>query len=398
MAEIFLAREIDAPADALIVIKRLLGHISEHPGLVQMFLDEARIAATLDHPNIVKIYNVGTIGEHFFLSMEHLAGLDLSKVSREMRRQKRALPIQHVLYIAHRVCKALGYAHEHKGKRGEDLNIVHRDLSPHNVFLTLEGEIKLLDFGVAKAANALHKTKTGALVGKLAYMSPEHYRVAGTLDGRSDLFSLGIIIWELAVGRRLYNTKKLGEFEVLRRITEEPVPNPRHFRPDFPVEVTDVLDRALRKDRDERFPNADAFAVAIEAAASALDYELDSSIMREFVDKSMPEVVKRITSSIPRLDRTPQSSPSILSPSITTPPSSEPSFPVAPSEVVTINMVPDEERTEKRQRQPKVTWEMIETSAIQKIPPKEGVPTWVLVFALAVVGLVAVVVLVVAMS
>lgn len=303
MAEIFLARERGAGPEEFIVIKRLLGHISEHPGLVQMFLDEARVAATLNHPNIVKIYNVGTVGGHFFLSMEHLRGLDLSKLNREMRRQKRKLPIQHVLYICHRIAKALEYAHNHRGRKGERLSIVHRDLSPHNVFMTLDGEIKLLDFGVAKAANALHKTKTGALIGKLAYMSPEHLNNDVEIDGRSDLFSLGIIMWELSVGRRLYNTKKLGEFEVLRRITQEPVPDPLQFRSDYPEVVRDLLNRVLQKEREERFQTAGDLATAIVRVADSLGLSLTEMGISEFVNNSLPEVVERITSSIKQLER-----------------------------------------------------------------------------------------------
>lgn len=408
MAEIFLARERGAGPEEFIVIKRLLGHISEHPGLVQMFLDEARVAATLAHPNIVKIYNVGTVGGHFFLSMEHLRGLDLSKLNREMRRQKRKLPIEQVLYICHRICLALAYAHNHVGRKGEQLNIVHRDLSPHNVFLTLQGQIKLLDFGVAKAANALHKTKTGALIGKLAYMSPEHLNNDVAIDGRSDLFSLGIIMWELSVGRRLYNTKKLGEFEVLRRITQEPVPDPSQFRDDYPQVVKEVLDRALRKDREDRYQSATAFAQAIEAAGTALGYDLSGEGMADFVSSSLPEVVERITSSIRRFERSPHTTsgpytpsmvPSSASMSVPSHPSqsstpttgsghySKP-VPTSPREVVNLVDEEDEERTERRvRRTQRVTWNQLPKAPKQPAPPPPARPMLLPIIVLVVLTL-----------
>lgn len=400
MAEIFLARERGAGPEQFIVIKRLLGHISEHPGLVQMFLDEARVAATLNHPNIVKIYNVGTVGGHFFLSMEHLRGLDLSKLNREMRRQKRMLPIEQVLYICHRICQALAYAHDHVGRKGERLNIVHRDLSPHNVFLTLGGQIKLLDFGVAKAANALHKTKTGALIGKLAYMSPEHLNNDVAIDGRSDLFSLGIIMWELSVGRRLYNTKKLGEFEVLRRITQEPVPDPSQFRDDYPPVVKEVLDRALRKEREERFQTAEAFANGIEAAATSLGYELTGDGMADFVKSSLPEVVERITSTIRRFERSPvTTTPSfpVASPAVSqsTPTTgsglgSGPSRPIpsSPREVFDPMEEEEEERTERRlRRTQRVTWNQLPKVQQPAPPPPTSRPMLLPVLVLVVLSL-----------
>lgn len=400
MAEIFLARERGAGPEEFIVIKRLLGHISEHPGLVQMFLDEARVAATLRHPNIVNIYNVGTVGGHFFLSMEHLRGLDVSKLNREIRRQKRKLPIQHVLYICHRISQALAYAHNHRGSKGERLDIVHRDLSPHNVFLTLEGDIKLLDFGVAKAANALHKTKTGALIGKLAYMSPEHLNNDVALDSRSDLFSLGIIMWELLVGRRLYNTKKLGEFEVLRRITQEAVPDPSEYRDDCPPVVKEILDRALRKNRDDRFQTAADFGRAIEAAAQSLGCDLIGEGLADFVSSSLPEVVERITSSIRRLERSRislspslQNTPSALvqpdlapgiSQSTPTTGSGHERVPESPRESVGM-FEDDEERTERRMRpMQRVSWTQLQRDQKPAPPPPKDRSTVLPVILLGV--------------
>jgi serine/threonine protein kinase len=404
MAEIFLARDRDGSPDEFIVVKRLLKHIASHNGLVQMFLDEARVAATLDHPNIVKVFNVGSIADQYFLSMEHLNGLDLARISRGVRRSKRPLPLSVALYTCARVASALEYAHSKIGHDGKPLAIVHRDLSPHNVFVTFDGDVKLLDFGVAKAANALHRTKTGALIGKVAYMSPEHCQT-GAIDRRSDLFSLGIILWELTLGRRLYSTKKLGEFEVLRRICDEPVVPPSALLKDFPPAVEAIIHKALEKDKERRFQNAGELEKAILKAAADLDYDLSPEAMVRFLREEMGDVVERITDSIKKLE-VPSRAAAISqsTPSMPGTPSGM-SYP-SPSQPGGLSfsgeeLEDDEERTERILRrattttgsQPRnVTWKQVATippptSGLSRAPRSQS--PWLAIAVVALLAMVA---------
>jgi len=291
MAEIFIAREVGSTADELLVIKRLHPHVARHPQLVQMFLDEARIASTLDHPNIVNIHNVGAIADQYFLSMDYLLGFDLAKVCERLWRSQVEVPLNLTLHVIDRVLDALSYAHEKIGSDGTPLGIVHRDVSPHNIFVSFDGDVKLLDFGVAKAANALHHTKTGALVGKVSYMSPEQCRSA-RIDNRSDLFSLGIVLYELTTGRRLYSTKKLGEFEVLRQICDEPVKRPSELRRNYPQPIEDIVLKALEKEPENRFNTADDMSRSLRNAGEELGLELSREKLVEFVNERFSSEIK----------------------------------------------------------------------------------------------------------
>jgi serine/threonine protein kinase len=280
---------------------------------------------------------------------------------------------------------------------------VHRDLSPHNVFVTFDGDVKLLDFGVAKAANALHRTKTGALIGKVAYMSPEHCQT-GAIDRRSDLFSLGIILWELTLGRRLYSTKKLGEFEVLRRICDEPVVPPSALLKDFPPAVEAIIHKALEKDKERRFQNAGELEKAIMKAAADLGYDLSPEAMATFLREEMGEVVERITTSIKKLEL-PSSSPATSQPTPSIPGTpSGMSYP-SPSQPSSISfsgedLDDDEERTERILRrstttgsQPRhVTWKQVATippptSGLSRAPRSES--PWLAIAGVAVLAIVA---------
>ena len=203
MAEIFLARrEGMGGFDRLVVLKRILPEYAHDPEFVRMFLNEARIAATLHHSNIVQVHGIGEEHGQVFFAMEFLHGEDLSRVLSRANQIGRPPQLDGVLTIASAVCAGLHYAHERTGPDGTSLGIVHRDVSPHNVFVTYDGSIKLLDFGIAKASTSFGKTRTGVLKGKVAYMSPEQ-AYSQPVDRRSDIFCMGILLWELTTGRRL---------------------------------------------------------------------------------------------------------------------------------------------------------------------------------------------------
>ena len=195
MAEIFLARIRKMTGfQKMVVIKRILPQLAQNTEFVEMFLDEARIAATLEHPSIVQTYDVGVLDENFFIAMEYLHGEDVRSVMRMLRNRNLKLPIEVALHIVISACAGLHYAHEKVGFDGHPLEIVHRDVSPQNIIVTYEGGVKLLDFGIAKASNRLRETRFGTLKGKVPYMSPEQCR-GEPLDRRSDIFSLGIMLY-----------------------------------------------------------------------------------------------------------------------------------------------------------------------------------------------------------
>ena len=254
MAEIFLSlhRSISG-FEKLLVIKRILPNLTQDEEFLRMFLDEARIAATLNHPNIAQIYDVGSVNDQYFIAMEYVHGEDLRSIVRGMKRKDvPAFPLEHALQIIVGVCAGLEYAHSRTDLRGNPLEIVHRDISPQNVLVTFTGDIKVVDFGIARAkmAGVDPDPEQGQLKGKVPYMSPEQGR-GKPLDRRSDIFSVGIILFELTVGRRLFRGST--EFNTLRMIVEDDYPRPSQFRADYPPDLETIVMRALARDRDERY-------------------------------------------------------------------------------------------------------------------------------------------------
>ncbi|MBI5500498.1 MAG: serine/threonine protein kinase [Deltaproteobacteria bacterium] len=265
MAELYLAihRSISG-FEKLVVIKQILPRFTADPEFVEMFMNEARVAATLNHPNVIQIFDVGAVGDRYFIAMEFVHGEDLRSIVKGMvARQMREFPIAHALQIVMNICAGLDYAHTRKGFSGEDLHIVHRDISPQNIIVTFTGDVKLVDFGIAKAAlqhradtiaaGAPAKSDEGQLRGKFPYMSPEQCR-GQPLDHRSDIFSLGIILFELSTGRRLFRGK--SEVETIRKIVEEPYPQPTQVRAGFPPALEPIVLRALARERDARYGSA----------------------------------------------------------------------------------------------------------------------------------------------
>src|SRR4051794_1445723 len=246
MAEIFLARVSGLPGfHKMVVIKRILPQLATKTDFVEMFLDEARIAATLQHPNVVQMYDVGVVDGNYFIAMEYLHGEDVRSLMKSLFRQEKKLPVEHALNIVIGVASGLHYAHEKVGFDGTRLEIVHRDVTPQNIIVTYDGAVKLLDFGIAKASNRFGETRFGTLKGKVPYMSPEQCR-GEPLDRRSDIFSLGIMLYELTLGRRLFKGK--SDFELLKQIVEGTVPPPRELEPDYAPALEAIVMRALAKE------------------------------------------------------------------------------------------------------------------------------------------------------
>jgi serine/threonine protein kinase len=250
MAELFLGKE---PTGRPVVIKRILPHLARQTTFVSMFIDEARIGSRAKHPNLVEVYELGQVGIDLFLVMEYLVGENLAGLVRRLTKRGEGISYALCAYIIAEVCDGLHFAHELADEDGKPLGLVHRDVSPQNVFVTYGGDVKLLDFGVATAAHRLTQTASGEVKGKYAYMSPEQCR-GEPLDRRSDIFSLGIVLYELTTLRRLF--KRPNELQVMRAITEEPIPRPSREIPNYPPELEAVCTRALARDPDQRYATA----------------------------------------------------------------------------------------------------------------------------------------------
>ncbi|MBN2497744.1 MAG: serine/threonine protein kinase [Deltaproteobacteria bacterium] len=299
MAEVYLARQKGIKGfKRLAVVKRILPHLARERRVVDMFLDEARIAAQLGHPNIVHIYDLGKYKDDYFIAMEYLEGESLGYVVSQARQNRVDLPANLAAGIVREVCNGLDYAHKFRDERGRPLNIVHRDVSPHNIIVLFNGAVKLVDFGVAKAASQIHQTITGALKGKPSYMSPEQL-TSKPLDGRSDIFSLGIVFWELLTHRRLY--KRDNEAATLYSVINEPVPPIREIKPKVPEELERIVLRAMQKDPDKRYQTAADMALDIknhllEARAAADGQEI--AVFMEQVLSERARTKKRILDGI----------------------------------------------------------------------------------------------------
>jgi eukaryotic-like serine/threonine-protein kinase len=249
------------------VIKRIRPERTDRPDVVEMFIDEARISGLLSHPNIVEVYDFGQIGASYFLAMEYLRGRDLSAVMRALRLAHGAVPPLVAAHVARQAALGLDHAHRAQLPDGRPAEIVHRDVTPSNIMLLAAGGVKVLDFGIAKAAEARPLPavpRKRRVKGKLAYLSPEQVR-SGELDGRSDVFSLGVVLWEMLVGQRLFAAE--GEFQTLRNVLTMPVPPPSSRRPNVPPALDAVVARALERDRDARVSSAAALVEELAAVA-----------------------------------------------------------------------------------------------------------------------------------
>jgi eukaryotic-like serine/threonine-protein kinase len=263
MAEVFLAKhEADGGFQKLVVIKRTLSHLTGSE-FTTMFLEEARLASDLRHPNIVTILDIGKSDGAYFIVMEFLHGQDIRKLQRKVASYGQSVPLGVASQMIIDAANGLHHAHIKRDLEGRDLQIVHRDVSPQNIIVTYEGATKIVDFGIAKAAGQTTQTVAGVLKGKYTYMSPEQ-ATGEALDARTDQFALAIVFWELLTMRRLY--KRDTEALTLEAIVEGQPPPPSRFRPDLPAAIDDIIMTALQKDRRRRFRDCQEFALALEDA------------------------------------------------------------------------------------------------------------------------------------
>ncbi|MDP3234448.1 MAG: protein kinase [Myxococcales bacterium] len=284
MAEVFLSR-VAGPAgfEKTVVVKRILGHLAEDPSFIAMFLAEAKLAAQLNHPNVVQVFDFGEQGGTWFLVMELIDGLNLRHLFRKAAEKGEYLPIGVALKIAIMALEGLAYAHEFADpSTGEPLALVHRDVSPDNILVGRNGAVKVVDFGIAKAANQTHLTRTGTVKGKFSYMPPEQLQ-GQPLDKRADVFAMGIVLYELLTARKPFDTS--NDAVVVRAILYETFVPLRTYRLDAPEALEQILSRALAKDVSQRYADCRAMAVDLEKlllvrSESATPYEISQLVQR----------------------------------------------------------------------------------------------------------------------
>jgi serine/threonine protein kinase/Tfp pilus assembly protein PilF len=278
MAELYRAKVTrEYGFEKQVAIKKILPHLSDEGNLVKAFIDEAKLAALLQHENIVQIYDFGKLKGEYFIAMEYLFGKDLRKLTYKAKESAVPFDLENTLYIISRICAGLDYSHNLKDLKGKPLNIIHRDINPQNIFITYEGQVKIIDFGIAKAASHNSTTHEGLIKGKLAYMSPEQAN-GKTIDHRSDIFSTGIILYELLAGRRMFQGEAMHIYAQVRDAAYESLEN---LVPDIPARLHDIVQHALAKEPDERYQSCGEMLADLEECIYELSFRPNA---RHFAD------------------------------------------------------------------------------------------------------------------
>jgi serine/threonine protein kinase len=257
MAEVFVAESAGIEGfKKQVAIKRVLPALSRKEQFIAMFLDEARLSAFLSHSNVVSVFDIGVGDGTYFIVMEFVDGADLKQVIDHRKKIGQPVPVEQAVFIATRICQGLAYAHELTNVEGRPLNIVHRDITPANVLITKHGEVKIVDFGLAKASSQLAESDAGVIKGKFGYLAPETVKEQG-VDHRVDIFAVGIILWEMLSSQRLFLGKT--DFATVKLISDAVIPPVSRINPAVSPELDNILARALARDRDARYQTARDF-------------------------------------------------------------------------------------------------------------------------------------------
>jgi serine/threonine protein kinase len=297
MAELFLGfTRGPGGFEKHVVIKRILPDAAKNEDFVRMFLDEARLTAAFSHQNIVQVYDLQEDQEGLYVAMEYISGANLNEVFNACVAQQAVLPLGFSLAVVHDSAMALHYAHTYRTPSGEEISVIHRDVAQKNIMVAFDGQVKLLDFGIAKAKGTLSRTTTGTVKGTAGYMSPEQAR-GESIDPRSDVFSLGVVMWEMVTGQRLFAAE--SELKELMLIIEGEIHRPSEIESSIPEVVSDVVMKALARDRAKRWDSAKDLARAIETTCS--EWLFDQDHRSSFMKERFPERIQDTTSGrIPR--------------------------------------------------------------------------------------------------
>ena len=291
MAQILLA--VNSSTGDRVVVKRILPHLAENPDFVRYFIHEGRLGQRMSHPNLVETLEAGQVGEVPYIALEYLRGKTAIDLLRAAAKQKREIPLGVAIRIVADAARGLHAAHTLQNEEGKPLSVIHRDVSPHNLFVCADGNTKVLDFGIAKAASQLHHTRTGTIKGKYAYLAPEQIR-GEQIDHRVDVFALGIVLWELLTMKPLFRGK--SDAEILQKVLTYDVPAPEQIRAGLPPGLGAVALRALQRDRERRLPSAQALADSIEAVAEAEGIDTSRSRVESTLKDLCPEVLEDLDS------------------------------------------------------------------------------------------------------
>ena len=254
MAEVFIAESAGIEGfKKRVAIKRVLPHLSEKKAFIAMFLDEARLSAHLSHSCVAQVFDIGVGDNAYFIVMEYVDGADLKGVIEYLRKVGKPFPVEPATFIASKLCEGLSYAHELTNTEGEPLHVVHRDMSPPNVLITKYGEVKIVDFGLAKATSQLQKSESGIIKGKFSYLSPEA-ALGQEVDARTDIFAVGIILWEMLAGRRLFTGE--SDFATVKLVQKAEIPSISAINKDVPIELERIIARSLARDPKQRYQTA----------------------------------------------------------------------------------------------------------------------------------------------
>jgi serine/threonine protein kinase len=286
--------------EKIVVLKKLLPQVAQDTVVVENFIYEARLAALLQHENIVHIYDFGELDGSYFIAMEYLFGKDLYSIIHQAKETGKPIDLENSLLITSKICEGMHYAHDLKDLQQQPLNIIHRDLSPHNVFVTYDGKIKIIDFGIARAELFDNRTKAGVIKGKISYMSPEQLS-DNQIDLRSDIFSIGILLYEMLSGQRMF---KGDTASLIRQCMQADYEKLEQVRPDLFPGVYEIVDKALQKDRTKRYQTCSEMREAIEDCLFAMGKRPNTKILKEYVlqlfEHSFENEKKELSTTIER--------------------------------------------------------------------------------------------------
>lgn len=277
-----------------VAIKKILPHLAENEEFITMLIDEARIIVSINHANIAQVYDLGCIDDTYYIAMEYIHGVDLSGIVKALAKQRQHVPTPHAIYIGSAICAGLHAAHSKTDENGRPLNIVHRDISPHNVLLSFSGDVKIIDFGVAKASTKETHTKMGVIKGKILYMAPEQAMAVPDVDGRADLFAAGLVMYKMLTNRLPFEGD--NEFQIYNNIISKKIDPPKMLNPEVPDALNAVVMKLLARDREHRYQDGYSAKQDLDRVLHQVAPGYTVNRLSRFVEDNFSDLLQRSTS------------------------------------------------------------------------------------------------------